>query len=67
MALDGYTLFLFQIHRVQDLVLHVTGRKRIGNLQHPVGQGTLAMVDMGYYAKISCLLHCNALILAKII
>jgi hypothetical protein len=56
-ALDGNALLLLKIHRVKDLILHVTGRQGIGNLKHSVRQGTLAMVNMGYDAKISCSFH----------
>ena len=68
-ALDGDTLLLLKVHRVEDLILHVAGCQGICNLQHPVRQGTLTVVDMGYDAKISCLLHSKniAIILAKII
>ena len=67
MALDGDALLLLKVHGVQNLVLHVTRSESVGYLQHPVRQGTLAMVDMGYDTEISCLLHCNAIIRAKII
>ena len=65
-ALDGDSLLLLQIHRVEDLVLHVTRCQRICNLKHSVGQGTLSVVDMRYDTKVSSLLHCKSIIGAKI-
>ena len=57
MALDGDTLLLLEVHRVEDLVLHITCSKGIGYLEHSICQGTLAMVNMGNNTKVSCLLH----------
>ena len=57
MALDGNTLLLLKVHGIKDLVLHITGIKSIGNLEHSVCQSTLAMVNMRNDAKVSCLLH----------
>ena len=56
-AFNGYTLLLLQIHRVQHLVLHLTAGNGVGHLQHPVCQGALTVVYMGYYAKVPNVLH----------
>ena len=57
-ALYGYAFLPFEVHRVEHLVLHFTGRQGVGDFEHPVGQGALAMVDMGYYAEIADFVHC---------
>jgi hypothetical protein len=67
MALDGNTLFLLEVHRVENLILHIAGSQGICYLEHSVGQGTLAMVDMCYYAKVSGFFHRLYIIGAKII
>ena len=65
-ALDGDTLLLLQIHRIEDLILHITGCQRVCNLEHSVCESTLAVVDMGYNTKVSCFLHRIRIIGAKI-
>ena len=57
MALDRDALLLLQVHVVEDLVLHVPGRKGLGQFQQPVRQGTLAVVDMRDDAEIADVLH----------
>lgn len=42
----------FQIHAVQQLILHVPQSHRLGFLQNAVGQGRLAVIDMGDNAKV---------------
>ena len=42
-----------QIHVVQHLLLHVAVGDGAGDLQQPVGQGALAVVDMGDDAEIA--------------
>ena len=56
-ALDGYSLLLLKVHVIEDLVLHVAFAERSGELQQPVGQGALAVVDMRDYAKVAYVLH----------
>ena len=66
MALDGDTLLLLKIHRVKDLVFHIASGQSVGDLQHSVGKGALAVVDMCNDAKVSCFLHRIRIIGAKI-
>jgi hypothetical protein len=56
-ALDGDTLFSFQVHIIKHLVHHVPVADGIGDLQQPVCQCTLAMVYMCNDAKIPDILH----------
>ena len=56
-TLDCDALFLLQVHVVEDLILHVALRERAGEFEKPVGQGALAVVDVGYYAEIADVLH----------
>lgn len=53
MALNGYSLLLLQVHVIEDLVLHIPVGKGLGEFQKTVGEGALAMVDMGDNAKIT--------------
>ena len=60
--LDGMALYRdaflpLEIHGVQHLRLHFPAAQRIGNLKHPVRKRALAVVDMGYNAKIPCIVH----------
>lgn len=57
MALDGDPALLFQIHAVQHLVMHIPIRYGIGDLQQPVGQCALPMVNVRYYAEIPDIIH----------
>ena len=59
MALDGDTLLFLKIHRVQNLILHITRSQGICNLEHTVCKSTLTVIDVRNYAKISSLLHHN--------
>ena len=52
-GLDGDAPLPFQIHAVQQLVLQVPRGHRAGDLEKPVRQGGLAVVDMGDDAEIS--------------
>ena len=54
-GLDGDAPLLLQVHVVQDLGLHVSGTHRVAGLQQPVGQGALAVVDVGDDGKIAYL------------
>jgi hypothetical protein len=55
--LDGDTLLALEIHIIEHLRLHLALIQSVGSLQKTVGQGRLTVVDMGYNAKISYLLH----------
>ena len=46
-----------QLHVVEHLILHVALADGVGHLQQTVGQRALAVVNMGYYAKIAYVLH----------
>ena len=43
--LDGNSLFLLQVHAIEQLLLHITLGHRVGRFQQAVAQGTLAMID----------------------
>ncbi len=51
--LDGDAPFAFQVHVVQELVGHLVLRDRLRKFDHAVGQGGLAVVDMGDDTEIS--------------
>ena len=65
-ALDRDALLLLKVHRVKDLVLHITRIQCIGHLQHSVCQSTLSVIDVRDDAKVSCVLHLKYIIGAKI-
>ena len=55
MALDGDATLTLQIHVIEHLPLsHLDG---LGVFQQTVGQGRFTMVDMGYDAEISYVIH----------
>ena len=55
MALDGNATLALQFHIIQHLSLrHLDG---LGILQEAVGQGTLTMVNVGYDAEVSYMVH----------
>ena len=56
-ALDRDALLLLQVHVVQDLVLHVARRERLGELQQAVRQGALPMVDVRDDTEVPNVLH----------
>ena len=56
-AFDCDALLLLEVHIVKDLVFHISLRERTGKLEKPVGQRALAVVDVGYYAEITYVLH----------
>ena len=47
LRLDGDAALALDIHRVEDLFLHLAFFDRTGALNQPVGKRRLAMVDMG--------------------
>ena len=59
-ALYGNSLLLLKIHGIQDLGLHLAAGNGVCKLEHPVGKGGFAVVNMGYYAKVSDIFHRDA-------
>ncbi len=53
LGLDGNAPLPLQVHLVKELVLFFPVGKRSGEFEQPVGQGGLAMVDMGDDRKIA--------------
>ena len=53
LILNGNATFPFQIHGIQDLVLHLPFGQSAGHLNEPVRQGRFAVVDMSDDRKIS--------------
>ena len=47
MRLDGDAALALEVHRVEDLRLHLTRLQRAGELEEAVGQRRLAVVDVG--------------------
>ena len=45
--LDGDAALALEVHRVEDLRLHLAGLQGAGDLEKPVGQRRLAVVDVG--------------------
>ena len=56
-TLDGDATLLLQFHVVEHLVLHIALADGVCHLQQAVGQRTLTVVNMSYYAEISYILH----------
>ena len=52
LGLDGDAAFPLDVHPVQVLGAHVAVRDDTGELQHPVGQRRLAVVDVGDDAEV---------------
>jgi hypothetical protein len=53
LGLDGNAPFPFQVHLVHELFAHFPGRDGPSEFQEAVGQGALAMVNMGDDAEIT--------------
>jgi len=53
LELDGNAFFALEIHRIEELGLHVSLVDGAGELEHAIGQGRLTMVDMRDDTKIS--------------
>ena len=47
MGLDRDPALALEVHRVEDLCLHLTGLERTGDLEETVSQGRLAVIDVG--------------------
>ncbi len=57
MALDGYATLTLEIHIVKHLSLKILTLNGVGVFKQSVGQSTLAVVNMGYYAEVADILH----------
>ena len=59
MGLDGDAALPLQVHRVQDLGLHLALGKRPGELQQAVRERGFAMIDVGDDGKVAdvCAVH----------
>jgi hypothetical protein len=47
LRLDRDAAFALELHRVQDLLAHLSPGEGLGQLENAVGQRRLAMVDVG--------------------
>ena len=52
-GLDGDATLPFEVHGIEQLLLRLTGGDGSGQLHEPVGQGALAMIDMGDDGEVS--------------
>ena len=57
LAFDGDAPFAFDIHVVQDLIFEITIRDNMGGLDQAIGEGGLAVIDMGDDTEIANLVH----------
>ena len=46
-GLDGDAAFALEVHGVEDLGLHLARGDGAGELEEPVGEGGLAVIDVG--------------------
>ena len=46
-GLDGDAALAFEVHGVEDLLLHLAGGERAGELEQAVGERGFAMIDVG--------------------
>ena len=53
LELDGDAPLPLQLHGVEELLAHLAGLDRAGELQHPVGQGGLAVVDVSNDRRVA--------------
>ena len=51
--LDRDPLLALEVHRVQDLARHLPGVDGVGHLEQAIGQGRLAVVDVGDDAEVA--------------
>ena len=58
-GLYGNASFPFEVHTVEQLILHIAQGHRVGYFEHTVGQGGFTVVDVGDYTKISDVLLWN--------
>jgi hypothetical protein len=47
LGLDRDAAFAFELHRVQQLLAHLSARDGLGQLEDPVGKRRLPVVDVG--------------------
>ncbi len=57
LRLDRDTALALDVHRVQHLLLHFTLGQAFAGLYQAIGQGRLAMIDMGNNRKIANVFH----------
>jgi hypothetical protein len=57
LCLDGDAPLTLQVHRVEDLRLHLASLEPSALLDEPVGQRRLAVIDMGDDGEIADVLH----------
>ena len=62
MRFDGDTPLPLQVHRIEQLIVHIARRDRAGPMQQPIGQGGLAVIDMGDDTEVSYMRYIHALI-----
>ncbi len=53
LGFDGDAALTLDLHRVEHLFLHLTGGESTGELNQPVGERRLAVVDMGHDGEIA--------------
>ena len=52
-GLDRDALLALEVHRIEDLARHLARVDRVGQLEQPVGQRRLAVVDVGDDAEVA--------------
>ena len=57
LAFNGNDPFPFYIHIIEELVAEVPVTHHFAGLDKPVGKGRLAMINMGYDAKVPDIIH----------
>ena len=57
LAFDGDAALAFDVHAVQDLILEVPLGNDFTGLDQPVGQGRLAVINVGDYAEVTYVFH----------
>ena len=62
MGLDGDAPLALEVHRVEDLRLHLARLQRAGDLEKAVGERRLAVVDVGDDGEVAdvALVHLGA-------
>src|SRR5690606_1144980 len=67
LRLDGDAAFALDVHRVEHLLAHLAFAQPAGDLDQPVGERRLAMIDMGDDGKVADMVergHGRALVAA---
>ncbi len=52
MAFDGNPAFTFEVHRIQELILHLALLYRMGGFEEAIGERRLSVVDVGNDTKV---------------